>query len=354
MYWFQRWFERITDAVRAESGAIQNSVKEQIGSISEDREAEKHDRAEAAKIIARAIQNASDSPSDYEKTQRNKEYGLQQGVLFLTVITAIGAIVASIVSIITLGQVKKSTDATKTAAYAACKSAEISRQALIETQNGGADTHAAALASVIQAQALRQGQMPLVLPESGTTAQINWGRGVIDLPFTFSNKGKTRASAVSAESYAVLIPEHADANFAYGKDVSIFAEPFMEPGEIATLPSFAGQNPGQPALIVHQQDGTIYHPTRESIEILRKEKWRIVSYSRIRFADYGGIVHRVYFCQENSVAPVEIGPGKVIGISNRCANYNRQTEDGPQFTDMLSASQPKPQTIPAIKCEAPK
>lgn len=91
MYWFQRWFEKVTEAVRSESSTIQNAIHQQKESIAKDIETRNEKQAEIGTIIARAIYTASDTVPDYEKTQRQKEHSLQWGMFGVTLFAAFAA-----------------------------------------------------------------------------------------------------------------------------------------------------------------------------------------------------------------------------------------------------------------------
>ena len=141
-------FKQLIGAIRSllepwgsENRAIHDAIKEQNRTISESREASQRDQNAAALIIARAINNASDAASGYDKPYRDKEHGLQKVIVFLTFVTAVGALIAAAANWWTFNQVKKSTDAAdrsaRAAEYAANTASEqlrLMRQQLTYTQ----------------------------------------------------------------------------------------------------------------------------------------------------------------------------------------------------------------------------
>lgn len=130
--WVPRWIKKILEALSTESSTIQEAIKKQEDAIRVYSESSKDEQNEAARIIAGAINNASNASSSYERPQRNKEYGLQKALVILTALAAGGAVTAAIGSLFTLPQVKRSADAAKRAAETSASQLEMAQRPWIE------------------------------------------------------------------------------------------------------------------------------------------------------------------------------------------------------------------------------
>ena len=121
MYWFQRWFEKIAAALRSESGTIQETVKSQGDAIRIVLESAKRDQNEAAGIIASAIKSVGTDVPLFEKTQSEKEYGLQKRLYWATLGAGVAAAIYAGLAYLTLHEIQKQTS--------------ISNSAVIEARN---------------------------------------------------------------------------------------------------------------------------------------------------------------------------------------------------------------------------
>jgi hypothetical protein len=127
--WVPRWLRKLHEALRSESSAIQDALKQQANAISVNSKSCKDEQREFAGIVARAIDKAASEVSGSEQAQRDKEYRLQIALVLLTFLAAGGAIAAAIGSWFALPQVKKSADAAKSAADTADAEFKISSRA---------------------------------------------------------------------------------------------------------------------------------------------------------------------------------------------------------------------------------
>lgn len=114
--------------------AINDAIREQNNPVRVDSESYKRDRDEAAKVIAQAINAASDSAGSYERPQRDREYRLQRFTVILTFFAAVGAIAAAFANLWVIPQIKKSADAAHDAAVAAKSAAETASGTLAENK----------------------------------------------------------------------------------------------------------------------------------------------------------------------------------------------------------------------------
>jgi hypothetical protein len=199
MIWFRRWFEKITEAIRVESKATQNVVNQQIDSIRKDREAAEHSQHEAAGVIARAINTASDSASSYEKPQRDKEYRLQFFLIILTFIAAGGAVAAAFFSWRTLGPVKTSADAADTSAKTAKDALTKGQRAFVYFSpdvlgNANINKSAKKLYWIFRVPIQNSGDTPTRRMEDHISAQVFDGE--IPDGFAYSDRGNTKSYAV--------------------------------------------------------------------------------------------------------------------------------------------------------------
>jgi hypothetical protein len=128
--WVPRWFKWLNDSLHTDFGAIQDALKQQSNAIRVNRESAKNEQNEAARIIAGAINNASNATSGYEQPQRKKEFWLQVALVALTFVAAAGAVAAAMGSWRALPEVKKSADAAQSAATTASQTLCETRRSL--------------------------------------------------------------------------------------------------------------------------------------------------------------------------------------------------------------------------------
>lgn len=320
MYWFQRWFEKITEAIRSESRMIQEAVQSQVETIRVDRESAHREQSASAEIIARAINTASDATSGYEKSQRDKEYRLQGFLVFLTFLAAGGALAAAVGSFIyariAKDQVGQMIAAGHQTDYQLC----LYRQQLAEMRRESESWQTMANASAVQANAMARIESAYILMNSANEPQIVDGKPP-SISFHVFNDGHTAARQLHIHMRFELVPKGNDPSFIYPKKQSI--EEFWP-----VLPPQAGNRlPWETTTrraYVLKEDGTPVTVDREFDEQWRKRQVALVLYSSANYWDVFGVEHFGYWCTGFSYSEEFGRTLSEMDNDTKCVDYNRE------------------------------
>src|SRR6202034_4528589 len=165
-----RQFKALVQMLHDELTAFRQVSSGQISAIRDDEKTAHEDREKIERAIA-AVQTPEGDRA-HERTYREKNYTVQ---VVLTVVTGLAFLAAAVYAGLarrqlkvmqnTYGEIQRQTKATELAANAACRSAEIAREAFIQTYNGAADTHATARGSIQQALAITESVAATIDPQ---------------------------------------------------------------------------------------------------------------------------------------------------------------------------------------------
>ena len=198
-----------------------------------------------------------------------------------------------------LNQMMVTTQAARESAYAACMSAKIARQTLLEYQAGEADSHSAASGTVAQASAVLRGESgflsvgtvrqapvtpPGELPTSLQEAAKTWKS--VDLLFAYEDIGKSALRNARIRFTVQLLPHGTEPRLT---DRGVYSD-------IATAGII---NPNQPSLTVPNiidKDNNFVDGKNVSMEDFRSGKVYIASFGRADYDDVFGVHHWQTFC----------------------------------------------------------
>jgi hypothetical protein len=239
---------------------------------------------------------------------------------------------------------RKATDAAQKAAYEACLGAQISHDTLIQLQQGEADTHAAAVASMYQAVVATRGERAEI-EMKWATPRVQLDKD-IGLPFQVFNSGQTEALNVRFALRLEFLPRHSDPDFTYpngmivrggpnslraGRSAQAFGDPSIEP--VVTVKG-ANHKP----VIASAEDVGDYLEGRKDL----------IAHGTYSYKDIFGVEHWGNFCQPFQ----KIQPGYFSKTDHpMCTHYNKS-----DINSALPVPSPPmpPQSISEIKCTEPK
>jgi hypothetical protein len=350
MYWFQRWFEKIVEAVRSEAGATNDALKEQIDSIRIDRDTAKSEQNEAARIVADAINSASNTASNYEHPQRRKEYRLQVFLVVFTVLAALGAVSAAVGSWYALPAIKESADAAKTSAYAACKAAQIAQRNLLEAQNSNAISQTIAIDTAMEAGAGIAGQRAEmnIIPSLALPGEVDhWDQYRVF--HNIVNDGKSPADNVRITVTAKLFQNDEPLRLSQDRKTSHLLG-FMHFPAGGKVPADKNGNPTRVAtLTVFDSKGNRVVLSQPELANVLEDRAFIAVFGKITYSDFAGS-YRTNFCRPLYGIP----PGAFhndTASEIECIKANKYFN---KYRYTTPAALPKAMPAEEIKCEVPK
>jgi hypothetical protein len=234
-------------------------------------------------------QNGSESPS-------GKLHWINHATFYLSLILAVLTLGTFRVYWLQLQQMEKQTTAAESSSYAACMSAQIARQTLLEVQSGEADTHGAASATVAHATVTVRLDSPLFSFVPTITYQSpvqeepkNWDG--VHFALAIFNVGLTAAKRVRVKYATQLLPQ--------ADDPSLFDSSIRYDSAqtgVATPNAFQG-GPVSAGLRYLDKHGKPIGPlNREQLEDLRTGKLYLVIFGRAEYGDTFGLDHWQTFC----------------------------------------------------------
>jgi hypothetical protein len=294
-------------------------------------------------------QNGSESPT-------GKVHWINHATFILSIILAVLTAGTLRVYYLQLKQMARQTTSAESSSYAACISAQITRQTLLEVQSGEADSHNASSGTLVQATAETRGQSPLLafgaLSTSPTQPGQSQSNGIpqnwdnMTFGLSISNVGRTAAQRVQVK-YATEILAQAD-----GLDFQSHNIPFDYLGAGVLAPSYF-QGPTVASLRFLDKTGKpIGILQHAQLEDLRVGKQYIAMFGRADYRDTFGMEHWQTFCVAfDAFQPDMTGLPKMR--HEDCAEHNGIDKNLiysiPTKTTGTAVSTP----IAEIKCVAP-
>lgn len=349
MVWFQRWFEKISAAVRSESHAVQEAVKQQVDSIRVDREAAKHKENEAAGIIAGAINDASKATSSYEKPQRNKEFWLQVGIAVLTLLTAVGALAAAFANFGALTEIKHQT-------RISCLNTQAAQETIEQIERSALDSHAVAVATVQQEVIGIETQRAVMrfstrLPEAGEILTSRDRGTFLGIPYSIKNEGKSTAVNYRLTFRAVLLHEGDKLVISYPANLILTMKGTFAAGVEDPEPQRIGSQfrPLVKMVPVEDIEGKLVSYNSKAADDFRTGHAEVMVFGNMQYRDNWG-KYSASFCDPQSVVPAGAGKGAPTPEEIKCINYNHEENEllvKPTPLDSLPAKTFDP---PPINC----
>jgi hypothetical protein len=292
-----------------------------------------------------------DQEEDDSEAPTGKVHWINHATFYLSIILAILTAGTIRVYFLQLQEMIHATKATQDSAYAACMSAKIARGTLLEMQSGEADSHNAAVGTMLQASAAAQGQSgflalntgKMISPNSSPddTNPKNW-KDFNNLAFNFANIGRSAIRDFHIAFTVQLLPKDVEPkNMRTAKHLNIQHGGIISPGNSAYA---------QP--IVTDKDGKVIHLDDIPIEDFRLGKFWLVSYGHTEFKDIFGTSHWQTFCGFYDTLP-QADPYHPKERHTQCANFNRQ-DSNLLFSVPAAASIHSSSQVEDIVCIAPK
>ncbi|MGA3371684.1 MAG: hypothetical protein ABSC48_07985 [Terracidiphilus sp.] len=306
------------------------------------------------------VSNDGEADPDYEEEGSEKPTGrihwINHATFYLSIILAVLTAGTLRVYYLQLQQMARQTASAESSSYAACVSAQIARQTLLEVQSGEADSHNAASGTLVQATAETRGNSPLLTfgalwtsPTQQSQSQSNgmpqnWDN--VKFGLTISNVGKTAAQRVRVKYASQILAQGDDPAF-QGENI-----PFDYINEGVLAPSFF-QGPTVAALRLLDKKGKpIGDLPRAQSEELQSGKQYIAIFGRADYRDTFGMDHWQTFCVGVDAFQPDMAALPKMRHSV-CGNHNEIDKNLiysiPNQTTGTAASTP----IAEIKCIAP-
>jgi len=309
--------------------------------------------------------NNSASDPDHEEEDSEKPSGrihwINHATFYLSLILAVLTAGTLRVYWRQLDQMIVATHASQESAYAACMSAKIARQTLLEYQTSEADTHVAASGTIAQASvAIREESgflsmgtthsiaIPILQPpnpagQDQTSLQDvakNWKD--LDVFFSYSDIGKSALTNIRLKFTVQLLP-HSD-------------EPKLtDKGGYYDIAKASVLNPNQPVSMrpnIVDKDNKFIDRKKINMDDFNAGRTYIASFGRADYVDIFGVPHWQTFCGFFDNYPADPNSSHQLRHEN-CAAYNQQ--DSNLLYPLPRYTEPKA-SIPAIDeivCKAP-
>ncbi len=251
-----------------------------------------------------------------------------------------------------LQQMITATNAANDSAYAACMSAKIARQTLLEYQTGEADSHSAAMGTVAQASAaiqsgaaflaLNTGQRYTVPPpgiDSNENDPKNWKK--LDLTFNYANIGRSNARNAVIKFTVQILPQGTEPEPTNRKLYFDIVRGVVAPGSLSiTIPH------------VIDKDGKFINLNDVPMDDFHSGKIYVASFGRASYIDVFGISHWQTFCGYFDNAPADAASREIK--HPKCGAYNRQDSNLLYPLPQISKATQQPSIMEEIVCIAPK
>jgi hypothetical protein len=303
-------------------------------------------------------EGAADPDDEQNGTEKptGKIHWINHATFYLSLILAVLTAGTLRVYYLQLQQMARQTKSAESSSYAACMSAQIARQTLLEVQSGEADSHNAASGILVQATAETRGDAPLLSfavlltnpTQQGQTqssgAPQNWDNMAFGL--SLSNVSRTAAQRVQVKYAAQILAQGDDPALQSQKipfdylSAGVLAPSFLQG------PTAAGIRPldktGKPI-------GSLQHA---QLEDLRVGRLYIALFGRADYRDTFGMDHWQTFCVPfDALQPDMTSLPKLR--HEMCTKYNGIDKNLIYSipTKMTGTGAPTP--IAEIKCIAP-
>jgi hypothetical protein len=228
---------------------------------------------------------------------------------------------------------EKAANAAGLSAYAACISAQVSRNSLLQFEQTQGDAHAATVAAMDQDFVASQSERALMVVSFGEPIFS----GSIHVPFRIDNLGKSEARDFSLKFVSVFLPRSDDPDFSY-----------KNAGRISIMHSLPGPTSiGNTSSAVSNPDGTPYPVGSKDEADYLAGKMDVITYADFTYTDiFGG--HR----WARSCRAAQKFPGGYIKNNGhkKCQAYNQT--DIAKRTPTSPPSVPA-QSVPEVICPAP-
>jgi hypothetical protein len=284
-----------------------------------------------------------------QRTYEDRQITTQNGILLTQILLVVFGIVGAGVNFYQARIAKVSAEASLIAAnasassaYNACLSDKIARDALIEVENGAAETHQTNQATLYQAIATTESERGFLDFRTGIF-QLQDGKQVVG-GLALLNIGKSSVQNVHMRLRLEerLAGEHPSLTYppkesAFGLVGRISAQ------SAERAPSF------QAGPTLKEQSGENVIATAQDVTDFRQGKTVFFEYGTVSYADIFGVTHDLKFCTEH----FQIGEKDKEYGDKTCSAYNTN--------DSNNKLNPLPETkrsleidAPEIKCIAPK
>lgn len=361
-------FKKLLDTLRSQLSSIQEAINRQTNAKADEQATDRENEREhtrSLRSIAHEIEAGNNSSTAAHRENRKQQGELISAQWWTVRWTAGAFIAASVYALIavfqgclmrqTYTEMQNQTKAARQAAYAACVSAQVARQALIEEKSGETATKIEATASAEQAIAATASERALLTVSFPPPDRYPTNKE-LELKYTIKDDGKSDARNISIRGMAVEVAHNATPPFSYMPKKNIFTERVdtLKAGE--TFPeqkSAAGYNSIYYAFFAFDESGKrlIYDPDAVR-RIVMQHKSDIVVYGGVAYADFSGR-HWQHFCRRISF----LNAGETESDTNskdekRCFYYSQEGDY--QRPEPTVNSPPKESAIPEVKCEVPK
>lgn len=300
-------------------------------------------------IVSNKGASNPDAETEDSEHPAGKVHWINHATFYLSLILAVLTAGTLRVYYLQLQQMGRQTESAEASSYAACISAQIARQTLLEVQSGEADAHSAASATVAHASVTTRSESPLLsfgIGMSGTDPK-SWDN--LQTALLVSDVGVSSAERVHLKYAAQIFPASNDA--INPRDPIIHYDQFMA-GVVASTAFQGGVT--QTALRFLDRHGKPIGPLdHDHLEDLRMGKSYIVVFGRADYADVFGLNHWQTFCltAQNIQMDLNSFPGKLP--HEACINYNATDRNLIYSIPPPAASTTPPLPLAEIHCVPP-
>jgi hypothetical protein len=236
-----------------------------------------------------------------------------------------------------LTQMNLATQASRDAAYAACVSAQISRETLRQVQASTMDTHQAAISSVNQAATAMESEVAHIFILRTPNTKHDLGTPVI-VPLTIKNSGRGPALNLYLQIESSFLDRGKEPDFSFSK------KPLNYERTGYVLPD----DPPTTFNLPVDEDGKHLAWDTQKVEALGAGEIYLSSYGKISYKDNFGRSHWVQFCFH-----MERAGTMEPGMFKKCAAYNKLDTTSLEFAP-AAAVLPTNNLLDNIVCVAPK
>jgi hypothetical protein len=269
----------------------------------------------------------------YQKKAHRQQVLLTWGTWLAFIAAAIYAYIANR----QLTQMNLATQASRDAAYAACVSAQISRETLRQVQASTIDTHQAAISSVNQAATAMESEVAHIFIFRTPSIKNDLGAPVV-VPLMIKNSGRGPALDLHLQMESSFLGRGKEPDFLFSK------KPVNYERTGYVLPD----DPPTTFNLPVDEDGNHLAWDTQRVEALGAGEIYLSSYGKINYKDAFGRPHWVQFCFH-----MERSGAMEPGMFKKCAAYNR-LDTTPLESASAPATLPPNNLLDNIVCVAPK
>jgi len=236
---------------------------------------------------------------------------------------------------------RKSTNASERSAYAACLSAKIARDTLVEIQSGSADTRNAAIGSITQAAAVTRAEAAQLAVVAKSVINVV-PQQQIDIPFPLRNIGKTAALNIKIDLVSQLMDKGHEPSFIYPEQLthhSTTGNLFPYAPEVS---NDLQQSPRPFTMLEAKYEKLL--PTGAQVDSYYSGTTYISIYAKVIYDDIFGVRHWLQFCSWADRA-ARYTPKD----HQKCAAYNK-TDTNEIVRVIATAPEKVPQSPEEISC----